>query len=114
MLDKMNKKIVVAFFLCTVFFQPTGRAYEKSGDYMRDSFTKLGKGLTNVVTSPFEMPCVWSHEIKDKEAVGIFYGLPKGALFFARRLLFGVTEVAGFIIPSHETLPDICETIGEK
>jgi putative exosortase-associated protein (TIGR04073 family) len=108
---KRNKKVITALFLVTVFFQPIGWAYEKSGDYMYDSFSKLGKGLTNVIISPFEIPCVWSHEIKEKETVGVFYGLPKGILFFGRRLLFGATEIASFIIPSHETLPDICKVI---
>ena len=110
MLTKRSRSFVGFLFVVCLCLQGQGFAYETTGDYMQDSFTKLGKGLTNVVISPFEVPCVWSHEIKEKETIGIFYGLPKGVLFFGRRLLFGATEIASFIIPSHETLPDICKT----
>jgi putative exosortase-associated protein (TIGR04073 family) len=105
------KRYGVIILLMFFSLQPLGLSYEQSGDYMMDSFTKLGKGITNILASPFEIPSVWAHEIKEKEAVGVFYGLPKGVLFFGRRLLFGVTEVATFLIPSHETLPNIETTL---
>lgn len=89
---------------------PAGFAYEEgtSGDYFKGLGKQLGRGVWNVVSSPAEIPCTMTSEIKVKGGSGTFSGLGKGLLFFGRRLVVGVSEILTFVMPSEATLPMVC------
>lgn len=110
----MKKKILSCLSLFVVLV--TSAAYpaawageETAGDYMSEIGTKFGRGLFNVVSSPAEIPCRMTSEIKSKGAAeGTFTGLGKGVGFMLWRILVGVDEVGTFMIPMEATLPTVC------
>lgn len=109
----MKKKIISAFFIVSVFLTsayPALWAGEgTTGDYMAEIGTKFGRGLFNVVSSPAEIPCTMTDEIKSEgAALGTFTGLGKGLGYMVRRILVGVTEVGTFMIPMEATIPTVC------
>jgi len=77
-------------------------------DYNIEISQKLGRGLLNALSSPLELPCTIRDDVKDRGGAGVVTGLFRGIVFFARRLLVGVDEVATFVIPMEETLPPVC------
>ena len=65
-----------------------------------DAFTKFGRGMANIVTSPGEfytqsMMMTDNHEI----STSLFGGFMKGAVMFVAREVVGVCEVVTFPIP---------------
>ena len=109
----MKKKITAVFFifaaLLTSAYPVAWAGEETSGDYMAGIGTKFGRGLFNIVSSPAEIPCTMTSDIKTQgAAAGTFTGFGKGIVFMLRRILIGVDEVATFVIPMEATLPTVC------
>ena len=86
-----------------------GAQEETLGDYAAGMGAKIGRGLVNVLSSPLEIPCTMSSDIRDRGASGTFTGFGKGTAFMLRRLLVGVTEVGTFLIPMEATIPPVCQ-----
>lgn len=86
---------------------PLARA-EGGADYSVEVSQKFGRGLLNVLSSPFEIPCGMRDEVAERGAAGVGTGLFKGLAFMARRILVGVTEVGTFVIPMGATIPPVC------
>ena len=110
----MNKKprgIIVVLFLvlslCVVSSTYAGEG--TAGDYMGEIGTKFGRGLWNVVTSPAEIPCTISLEMKEGASKGFLTGFGKGMAFMLRRILVGATEMITFVIPMERTIPPVCQ-----
>lgn len=102
--------VVLLSIMLFVSFIPFSSAYEgKASDYLRDIGQKLGRGLVNVLTSPAEIPCTISDEMKEG-GDRFFIGLGRGTLFMLRRILVGTTEVGTFIIPMERTIPPVCQS----
>ncbi len=109
----MKKKLLACLSIFAVFAAsaayPAWAGEETAGDYMAAVGTKVGRGLFNVVSSPAEIPCRMTSEIKSKGALqGTFTGLGKGVGFMLWRILVGVDEVGTFMIPMEATLPTVC------
>ena len=80
-----------------------------TGDYFSEMGTKFGRGIWNVVSSPADIPCTMSDDMKaGNPAGGFFSGLGKGIVYMGRRILVGVTEVGTFMIPAERTIPAAC------
>lgn len=61
---------------------------------------KLGRGLSNVVTSPLEMPMTMSDISRDKGPAAAFtWGVLEGVLKTVKRAGVGVYETVTFPIP---------------
>ena len=88
------KKVFLIGFIFLLLLVMSGQAY------CQDPIKKLGRGLCNVVTSPFEL----SEQIQrannqDGPMAGWTYGLLKGIGMMGVRAIVGVYEVATFPIP---------------
>lgn len=81
---------------------------ESSQDYIVGISQKLGRGVMNVLSSPLELPCTMRDNISEMGGTGVINGLALGIVFFARRLLVGVTETMTFVIPMGATLAPVC------
>lgn len=68
--------------------------------YANDPFVKLGRGLTNIVTSPFEI-LVQSIEVKKSHDhfTSLVAGPLRGIVVAGRRILTGAYEVVTFPLP---------------
>lgn len=89
------KRMLKAFLLFAMIYP----VFYQMG-YADGPFVKLGRGLTNIITSPAEIifqPTVLSQE--HNMWIAWFGGFPKGLVFFPVRALAGVYEVATFPIP---------------
>lgn len=65
-----------------------------------DPLRKLGRGLSNVITFPIEIPNRISDvNNTDGPMAGITYGLVKGVVMSMFRALIGVYEIGTFLIP---------------
>ena len=68
--------------------------------YCQDPIKKLGRGLCNVVTFPFELPeQIQRVNNQDGPMAAWTYGLIKGIGMMGVRAIVGVYEVATFPIP---------------
>ncbi len=112
----MKKKVSAVFLsamvLVSCFYTPAYAAGEgTAGDSMSSVGRKFGRGLGNVLSSPAEIPCTMTSEIKDRgAAAGTFTGLGLGLTYMVRRILVGVTEVGTFMIPMEATIPRVCSS----
>jgi len=77
---------------------------------MAEIGTKLGRGLWQIISSPADIPCTMTEEMRDQGGVGLFSGFGKGFGFMLRRILVGVTEVGTFMIPAERTIPPVCQS----
>lgn len=76
--------------------------------YCQDPMKKLGRGLCNVVTFPFEVPeQISKTNNSDGPMAGCTYGLLKGIGMMGVRAIVGVYEVATFPIPLPEAYKPI-------
>ncbi|HOE68712.1 MAG: hypothetical protein BWY49_00926 [Candidatus Omnitrophica bacterium ADurb.Bin314] len=100
---------LAALFAGIFLFAPLLSAEGTAGDFFYDIGTKFGRGLENIVTSPAEIPCTMTGDIRNHGGfAGSFSGFGKGTLFMLRRMLVGVTEVGTFFIPMGRTIPRVC------
>ena len=107
----MKKYAGILFFLMGTLAVPSLYAAEETtGDYLAEIGTKFGRGLENILTSPAEIPCAISEDIRETGAAGSLTGLGKGILFMGRRILVGVTEVGTFVIPMERTIAPVCHS----
>ncbi len=61
---------------------------------------KLGRGVANIFTSPFEIPKSIQRELYDNgPAAAVTYGIFDGIYKFAMRAVVGVYEGATFVLP---------------
>ena len=108
----MSRKVLVFLFAISLSLigAKAGLAGEEtSGDYLSGIGTKFGRGLSNVVTSPLEIPCGIAADMSAQPDVGFFTGFGKGTVFMLRRILVGVCEVGTFMIPAEATIPPVCK-----
>jgi len=106
-----RKRFFLLTMLAMALYLPSAWAQDGTmGDYFGGITSKLGRGLVNVLSSPFEIPCTISEEIYLNKSTGFFTGLGKGIVFMLRRMLVGVTEMGTFIIPMEPTLPVVCQS----
>lgn len=68
--------------------------------YLEKSAFKLVRGVTNIVTSPGEIPKQIVMTTKKRGAVGVVLGLFKGVGMTTVRILSGVYEAATFPLPN--------------
>lgn len=65
-----------------------------------DPFVKLGRGLTNILTSPCELFLqTIDVDRRHDPLTAIFSGPPKGVLLMAARILTGAYEIVTFPLP---------------
>lgn len=90
----MFKKIFVIGLISLMIFSLTSSAYCDT------AFKKLGRGICNVVTCPFEL-FEQSGRVNqvDGPMAGITYGLLKGVVMIGVRAVVGVYEIVTFPIP---------------
>ncbi len=100
--------ILCLFLLPSAALRAETREVATTGDYLAAIGTKLGRGVTNVLTSPAEIPCTMAVDMEGQPVEGFFTGLGKGTLFMLRRILVGVTEIGTFIIPMERDLAPVC------
>ena len=68
--------------------------------YSDDALRKLGRGVCNAVTCPFEIPLQMSRTNQsDGPFAGVTYGFIKGVGMMTLRALVGVYETVTFPIP---------------
>ena len=84
-------------------------------DYMVDISSKFGRGLTNILTGPVEIPCNIAEEMEDIGPYkGLAVGTGKGLYKMVRRMFNGVTEIATFVIPGPADMPYVCQKRDER
>jgi putative exosortase-associated protein (TIGR04073 family) len=84
-------------------------------DYMVDISSKFGRGLTNILTGPVEIPCNIAEEMDDIGPYkGLAVGTGKGLYKMVRRMFNGVTEIATFVIPGPADMPYVCQQRDER
>lgn len=83
-------------------------------DYTVDISSKFGRGLTNIVTSPFEIPCNISEEMEGSPYKGFLLGTGKGLFKMGRRMFNGVLDIGTFMIPSPAEMPYVCQGRDER
>ncbi len=89
-----SKKIVAVLLISMILVGGTAYA-EDSGP-----FTKLGRGVTNIVMSPVEIIYQPMKMREDHNAmISWLGGVPKGIVYFPVRLLTGVYDLVTFLIP---------------
>jgi putative exosortase-associated protein (TIGR04073 family) len=88
------KKLLVLLVIIGMIFSTTGVVY---ADY---PLKKLGRGLCNVITCPFEIPRKMGEATDESgELAGWTWGLLNGTFWMAIRAFVGVYETATFPIP---------------
>ncbi len=105
------KKIFSAMMFAFVFmsFFPSVQAGEgTAGDYAAGMGKNIGRGLWNVASSPAEIPCTISSDMKENAGTGFFTGFGKGLAFMVRRIIVGVAEIGTFMMPADATIPPVC------
>jgi len=92
----MGKRIVILILVMAVACVCVDRAY---ASWYQDVTHKLGRGLTNLVTSPIELGNTLEYEV---EKYGIYRGIPfgvlKGLVQATGRIIVGLYEVLTFPI----------------
>ena len=68
------------------------------------------RGIANTASSPFEIFCGVSEEMKSAEQkrVAFFSGLGNGFMTFLNRFLEGVTDIGSFMIPTEGEIEQVC------
>jgi putative exosortase-associated protein (TIGR04073 family) len=114
------KRVTACLLAISVFLTalvPMTLAGDGGGwDYAVDISSKFGRGLTNIITSPAEIPCNVANEMDDMGPYkGFFPGLGLGVFKMGRRMFDGVLDIGTFIIPSNtEEMPYVCQGRKEK
>ena len=106
----MNKVFTaVLFLMMMVSFYPALQAGEgTAGDYAAGLGKNIGRGLWNVASSPAEIPCTISSDMKENAGTGFFTGFGKGLAFMVRRIVIGVSEIGTFRLPAERTIAPVC------
>ena len=73
---------------------------------------KLGRGITNVAFSVFELPMKWTEVTNEKGGLaGLTYGTLKGVCYVVARIGVGVCDIVTFPFPL-PNCPDDLEDVG--
>lgn len=83
-------------------------------DYTVDISSKFGRGLTNILTGPVEIPCNMAEEMETSTYKGLAVGIGKGLFKMCRRMFNGITEIATFMIPGPADMPYVCQGRSER
>jgi len=90
-MEIMKKVLICLMIFCLL---TTGQAYAN------DPIIKISRGLTNIITGPWEYFVQTFALSQDHDPLTSFFaGLLRGTLFTAARELTGVYDVATFLIP---------------
>ncbi len=91
------RKILLSYVMATALFMTVSPALAGN------PLTKLGRGLTNIVFSPFEY-FTNTQKAGDRRGVlsGAFEGLLAGTYYMVGRILTGAYDVVTFPIPAPE------------
>lgn len=99
----------ILFVIMAFSFSPILRAGEgTAGDYAAGMGKNIGRGLWNVASSPAEIPCTISSDMKENAGTGFFTGFGKGLGLMVRRIVVGVSEIGTFMMPAEATIPPVC------
>ena len=91
-------RAAVVFLLIAAAAQPS---------YASTPFSKLGRGLGNIVTGWLEIPVQIMQTTESQGSfAGTFVGSIKGLAFGIGRTLMGAFETVTFILPNHASGPD--------
>ncbi len=112
------KRSVIFLMICSMLisfasFLPSAQA-GSGWDYTVDISSKFGRGLTNILTGPVEIPCNMAEEMETSTYKGLAVGIGKGLYKMARRMFNGVTEIATFMIPGPADMPYVCQGRDER
>ena len=78
--------------------------------YAQDAFTKLGRGVANVLTGWVEIPKnIYDTSVKDNALAGVTLGLAMGAGMTIVRTGAGIYEIGTFPFPLPENYKPILE-----
>ena len=99
---KHKRWLIAAVFLLVMAAARPGEA--------STPFTKLGRGLGNILTGWLEVPVQISRTTEsDGSLAGLTVGPLKGLAFGIGRTVMGVVETVTFILPNHASGPDVPE-----
>lgn len=79
------------FFLTASFLTPSAWAYT--------AWDKVGRGIANIVTSPYEIIRQGMIDFEDHGGIGVFSGSIRGVFCMVGRIVVGAYEVVTFPIP---------------
>lgn len=99
-------RVCVKFFVVLVFLTFFGAA----SAFAKDPLTKLGRGITNVLTGWFELPKnMYATSVEQNPFVGLSGGLIHGTGLALRRTAAGLLEMVTFPIPSPAQYESVIE-----
>jgi putative exosortase-associated protein (TIGR04073 family) len=108
----MKKYFAIVLMLWTVstgFVVPAFAGEGTAGDYFGGIGSKLGRGFSDIVTGPVEVPCNVANQMDAMGPYkGFFPGLGVGLFKMGRRMFNGLLDVGTFMIPAPPSLPAIC------
>ncbi len=106
-----NTTWLILFLLMTAAARPAFSEQYQGGlkAALEGAGPKLKRGLTEIVTSPAEIPCNIKSASEDHPKAGFLLGLGKGTVFMFRRLLVGIGETVTFFLPEIAPIPPVCE-----
>ena len=86
---------------------PATIAEYKSGPCLSCAPEKFGRGLSNALYSPLEIPYRVGKEMERLNPIAAFgSGLIKGTLWFGLRLAVGAFDTVTFFVPTDPIMPD--------
>lgn len=101
--QKLSVKFLIAVLLAVVLMAP-------ETCWAGDAFSKLGRGVANVLTGWIEIPKnIYATSVEDNVLAGATLGLAKGAGMTIVRTGAGIYEVATFPFPLPENYDPILE-----
>jgi putative exosortase-associated protein (TIGR04073 family) len=103
----MQKRILwsLLFFVVALWCVPAWSADDESPERTVRPFERFGRGLTNIITSPFELPAqmynraAYQQEFNNNPFAiigGFLEGIPMGIIYFGWRLGAGFYDFATF------------------
>lgn len=108
---KFGKVFWIVFFMSVIML---GGAFSAKADdaWIMRPMEKLGRGITNVAFSPFELPMKWTDVTNESGALaGITYGTLKGVCYVVARICVGAVDIVTFPFPL-PGCPDDLEDVG--
>lgn len=108
-MEKVRKIIAIVILLGVFCF--TAQAAEGQDStkiFNQDPFTKLFRGISNVIESPAELGCQTREPYYDSpdKATWKFF---RGVSAFVGRAVMGTLEIATFLFPGDSNLKPVCD-----
>jgi len=98
----MRRLTAILFFVSAVLL---GGALTRDG-FADDLWDKGGRGVADIVSSPFEVVRQGKIDFQKDGGIGIFTGGFRGIAYMAGRLVVGAYELVTFPLPSYEPILD--------